>query len=282
MLAILDDESPRAPASVRAYETILLLILVAESWARAVPKWGQLAPAYLGHLAAVTMLCPLGLYVSWRRAALGALAVLYAVLVWHEFPAAGNHAYLEIVLCALGALLYVDDQAERRLYVRVVRWIVVVIFFYSGIQKAVHGYWTRGQYLAYSLGTAGFDVLGRLFDPDELARLSSYRGLAGDGPYLVASWPVLALSNGTLLLEVILAPLLLWRSTRTLAACAALALLACIEVGAREVFFGLVFANAIAFYLPAAIQRALVVPAALGLGVLVLSRLGVLPAITFY
>lgn len=283
MLAFLDDERPADARGLRAYETILLLVLVAESWARAVPKWGQLAPAYHGHLAAVTVLVALGLHLPWRRAAFGALAALYVVLVWREFPASGNHAYLEIVLCALGALFSVDDPEERRLYVRVVRWIVVLIVFYSGVQKAVHGYWARGQYLAFSLGAAGFGALHPLVpDSGELARLTSYRGQPGDGPYLTASWPLLAVSNLTVLLELALAPLLVWRRTRTLAAVAGLILLACIEVGAREVFFGFVFANAIVLYLPATVHRLLVVPAALALCALVLSRFGFLPAMTFY
>jgi hypothetical protein len=281
--AFLDDARAEEPVALRAYESVLLLVVLTEYWLRALPKWGQLAPAYYGHLAAATALCTVGLSsLRWRRAAMGLLAVSHAVLVWREFPAAGNHAYLEVVLCAFGALLHVDDPHERALYLRAVRWTVLVIFFYSGLQKAVHGYWIRGQYLAFSLGTAGFDALRPLFDPAELERLAGYRGAPGDGPYLATSPLVLAASNGTVLVELALAPLLAWRRTRTAAALAGLALLFAIEIGAREVFFGLVFANAIALYLPAAVHRRLVLPVAAGLGMLTLSRLGVLPEIVFY
>lgn len=283
MLAFLHDAGADEPRRLRAYETVLLLVVGTEYWLRAIPKWGALAPAYHGHLAVATVLCALGLAVgAWRGAAMGLLAASHAVLVWREFPAAGNHAYLEVVLLALAALLRTDAPGERALHLRAVRWIVLVIFFYSGLQKAVHGYWTHGQYLAFSLGTAGFDVLRPLFDPAELARLAGYRGAAGDGPYLVASGPLVAASNATVVLELVLAPLLAWRVTRGAAAAVALALLAAIQVAAREAFFGLVFANAVALYLPAGVHRHAVAPVAAVLAGLTLSRLGMLPAMVFY
>ena len=283
MLTLADDAAPRDVASVRAFETIFILVVATEYWLRAVPRWVQLAPAYYGHLALASALCAAALHVPWRRVALAALAVSHAVLVWREFPATGNHAYLEVILCLLGAFLCVDEPAERVLLVRALRWIVALIFVWSGVQKLVHGFWVHGQYLAYALDSAGFrPVLGLLLAPDELARLAGYRGDVGDGPYLVSSWRLLAVSNGTWLVEVALGPLLLWPRTRVPAALAGLGLLLGIEVGAREVFFGLVFANAILTFLPPAAHRRAVIPAALILLALTLSRLGILPEATFY
>jgi hypothetical protein len=283
VMTLVDDAAPRDVAAVRAFETTFVLVLLTEYWLRAVPRWGQLAPAYYGHLALGTVLCAAALHVAWRRVALAGLAVGHAVLVWREFPATGNHAYLEVLLCLLGAFLVVDDPAERRLHVRAVRWMVVAIFTWSGVQKLVHGYWVHGQYLAYALDTAGFrPVLGLLLRPEELTRLAGYRGAVGDGPYLVESWRLLAVSNGTWLVEMALGPLLVWRRTRVAAAVAGLGLLVGIEVGAREVFFGLVFANAILTFLPPAAHRRAVVPAVLVLLALTLSRLGILPEATFY
>lgn len=279
--------APRLPSAhtpgLRAFELILILVVATEYWLRAIPKWVQLAPAYDAHLIVASVLCLVALNPPWRRAALGALAVSHAVLVWREFPAAGNHAYLEVALLGLAALLRADDDGDAAIYTHAVRWLVVVIFFWSAVQKIVHGYWFDGQYLAFSLDSAGFrPVLGLLIPSDELTRLAAYRGDVGDGPYIVRSLPLLIVSNATWIVELALAPLLLWPRTRTIAALCALALVAAIQVGARELFFGLVFANAILLFLPGTTHRRLVLPVAALLAVMTLSRLGVLPEAVFH
>lgn len=284
LLALLDDgDAGDRAAGLRAFETILILVVAAEYWARAIPKWGQLAPAYYGHLAVASVLCLVALRVAWRRWALAVLAVSHAVLVWREFPATGNHAYLEVVFFALAALCGTGARDDDALEQRAVRWLVCVVFFWSAVQKLAYGYWLNGSYLAFSLDSAGFrPVLAWLIDPGELARLSTYQGRPGDGPYLVSSWRLLAVSNGTWLVELLLAPLLVWRRTRRAAAFLGLAVLSGIEVGAREVFFGLVFANAVFCYLPGAWHRRAVPVVALLLAALMLSRVGVLPEAVFH
>jgi len=284
VFALLDDAGGiDQVARARAFELVLILVVGVEYWLRAVPKWGQLAPAYYWHLAVATVCCLAALHVPWRRAALAVLAVSHLGLVWREFPSAGNHAYLEVFFCGLAAFLRTSDPAEARLFVGAVRWMVVIIFFYSGVQKLVHGFWVDGQYLAFSLDSAGFrPVLRLLLSPAEYARLAAFTGEVGDGSYRVASWPLLLVSNGTWLAEMALAPLLVWGRTRIPAALAGLALLAGIEVGAREVFFGLIFVNAVLCFLPVRVHRRAVPVVALLLLALTLSRLGVLPEATFY
>jgi hypothetical protein len=284
VFALLDDaDGTDQTARVRAFELILILVVGTEYWLRAVPKWGQLTPAYYGHLAVATLCCLAALRVPWRRAAFAVLAVSHAGLVWREFPSAGNHAYLEVFFCALAAFLRTSDPAEARLFVRAVRWMVVIIFFYSGLQKWVHGYWVHGQYLAFSLDSAGFrPVLRLLLSPAEYARLAALTGEVGDGSYRVTSWLLLAVSNATWLVEMALAPLLVWRRTRLPAAVVGLALLTGIEVGAREVFFGLIFVNAALCFLPVGLHRRAVPMVAVVLLALTLSRLGVLPEATFF
>ena len=78
------------------------------------------------------------------------------MLVATEFPATGNHAYLEVMLCALAAFLDPARPDEARLYVRAVRSMGVIILACSGLQKLAHGHYFHGEYLAFSLGSASF------------------------------------------------------------------------------------------------------------------------------
>jgi hypothetical protein len=267
----------------RAYETILVLVIGVEYWLRAIPKWGQLAPHYYWLLAMATIACPLALVRRTRRPAFAALALSHAVLVWTEFPSTGNHAYLELLLCAFAGFLDPAEPGDARLYVRAVRWVAVVVLASSGLQKLWQGCYFHGEYLAFSLGAESFrPVLRPLLSHDEFARLTALTGAVGDGPYRVGSLPLVAAANATWITELALGPLLCIRKTRMLAVAVALGLLLAIELAAREVFFGLVFANAILVFAPERAHRRAVPVVGVVLGVLALSRLGILPAMTFY
>ncbi len=74
----------------------------------------------------------------------------------------------------------------------------------------------------------------------------------------------------------------MWPRTRIAAALAGLGLLAGIEVGAREIFFGLIFVNATLCFLPVRLHQRAVPVVAVVLLALTLSRLGILPEATFY
>ena len=280
---LVDDRPTDPRPGLRAYEAILSLVIGVEYWLRAIPKWGQLGPAYYGLIALATIACPLAFSRQTRRIGFAALAVSHTVLVWTEFPSTGNHAYLELLLCVLAVMLDPAEPDEARLYARAVRWVVVVIFASSGVQKLTQGYYFHGEYLAFSLRDAPFrPVLRPLLSREEFARLVTFTGAIGDGPYRVRSWPLLAASNATWLVEIALAPLVCIRRTRRLAVIVGLGMLLAIESAAREVFFGLIFANAILVFAPAWVHRACVPLASGLLVILILSRLGILPAITFY
>jgi hypothetical protein len=282
--AALDDDDPtRLATKLRAFEVVLVLVLVAEFWLRAARSASGPSPQFLGHLLAASLFGGGALTGRLRRPAFALLGLNHAILLWWKFPTGGNHDHLELLFCLLAAFLRLDAADERRLYLRAVRWMVVVVFLFSGVQKLAHGYWVRGLYLAWAIGsTESFRaVLGPLLPPDEVARLASYRGAVGDGPYLVSSLPLLAVSNLTWITELALGPLLLWRATRAAAVGVAVVLLVAIELGAREVFFGLIFLDMIALFLRGDANRRLVVPAVVLLAALALSRLGWLPEITF-
>jgi len=277
------DDEPVRLARIRAFELVFLLILLTEYWARAIPRWEGLAPNYVASLAIATLLCTAALWVPLRRLAFAGLALSHASVVWNEFPAAGNHAYLEVMLCTLCAGLDVRRRDDQVLFLRSVRWLVVLILFYSGVQKLVHGYWFRGEYLAFSLWIDTFrPVIEPLLAPDEYARLITFTRQPGDGPYLVDSLPLLVVSNGVYVAEMGVALLLLVPRARTLAVCAAMLLLLAIEVGARELFFGLIMVNALLLFPTVDASRRFVPLFAVVLGYLMLVRVGLVPDMVFY
>jgi len=277
-----DEPSTRLP-KVRAFEAAVLLILLAEYWARAIPKWDGLATLYVAILGPATVCCLIGLAPSFRRAAFAALAVMHASMIWGEFPAAGNHAYLELLLCVLGAGLDVTDEAEQVLFLRAVRWLTILIFFYAGLQKLVHGYWTGGHYLAFSVWIDSFrPVLAQLIPEQDFTRLLSFTRQVGDGPYLVSSPLFLVVSNGSYIAEMAVAVLLALPATRRVGVVAGIGLLFAIEIAAREVFFGALVVNALLLFLPRARNARLVPVVAVVMTALLLVRLGVLPDMKFY
>jgi hypothetical protein len=270
-------------AQVVAFERIVVLVIGVEYWCRGLARWSDLSTAYVASLGAATVLCVTALLTPWRRLALTALAAIHASVVWNEFPAAGNHAYLEVMLLALAAFLDPRRDAERVLYVAAARWLAVVILFYSGIQKLAHGYYFHAEYFGFSLWIESFrTAFGWVLPADEYARLTAFSGEVGDGPYAVRSALVVAIANLTWIAEIALAPALVWRRTRPFAIAAAVALIVAIEVAAREVFFGLLYLNLILLFLDRALHPKLVLPVVGILVALVLVRVGVLPAVVFY
>ena len=278
-----DDAAVRA-RRLRAFEQAFVLIVVAEYWLRAIPKWGLLGRHYDVLLGVSTVAGAAILAVPrLRRPGFAALALAHLVLLWSEFPSSGNHAYLETYVCLLAVLLRPDDPDESLLELRALRWLAVIVLFFSGVQKLAHGYWVNGEYLVFSLGSETYrTLLGWTLPADELARIARMSGEVGDGPYRVASMLLLVLANGTWLAEIALAPALVWRRTRTVALVGALLLIAEIELVAGEVFFGLVFASLLLLFAHGDRQSAARWLVAAALVVLALSRLGVLPEVTYY
>lgn len=277
-----------APASddvgnVHAFERILVLILATEQWTRALALWESLDTAALLHLALATLFCALAWAVPTRRLGFAGLAGVQLLVLHHDFPQAGNHAYLELILCALLAALDPRVEEERRLLLRSVGWMACVILFWSGVQKLAHGYYFRGEQLSYSVWIESFrPILALLVPAEDLTRLASYTREVGDGPYRVAS-PLFALvSNAVYVAEIALAGTLLVQRLRPYAVAATLAFLTLVEIAAREVFFGLLFANALLLFWPDGLHRRLVGVFAGVLLCLLLMRAGILPPLVFY
>ena len=231
----------------------------------------------------MTLLAAAIVHGRWRRAAFAGLALVQAWYVVRLFPLAGNHRYLEAAFA--GALALLDDTRpeEQRLLLRSLRCMTLVVLFYAGLQKLVHGFWLRGQFLAWALWWESFrPVIRPLLSAEEFQRLTACGWSAGDGPFLASS-PALALvSNAVWVSELALVALLVPRTTRVAACAAACAMLAAASVAARELMFGVEFAAAILLFLPGNTLRRLVLPLAVLLAVLVLVRLEVLPEVVFH
>lgn len=277
----LDGAPPDGGDQVRSFECALVSILAVEYVCRALHV-SDLPPGLWLATGAIVIAATLVLATAWRRPALLALAITHAMVMAYEFPASGNHAYLELLFLGLLAFVNTADPEQRRLFLRAGRWIACVVLFASGLQKLTLGYYLHGQFLAYKLGTATYHtVLGSLLPTEETARLAALDGQPGAGPYLVSSPLWLAVSRAVVLAEIALPVLLVIRRTRLVALGAAILLLFSIETAAREVFFGLVMVNALLLFAPATAHRAFVPGAAVLLAALLLVRLGVLPHVVF-
>jgi hypothetical protein len=243
--------------NLRAFRFLVLVHVSVQTWAYvikpfasahiALPRIGSITVAIV-----LTACCALALTRYARLApvlALPALVLrLYWTLLW--IP---NHTFLVFVCVVLLALLDPDREDEGDLLLQSLRWVAIVVLCYTGVQKALHGCWFRGEFLAWMVSHGTDDwrwVLGWLVPAEEMARLRSFGYEPGSGPYRVASIPFIVLSNLTYLAEIALAVLLLLRRTRTAAAVIAISLVLLIQLAPREFMFFLLFSNILLLFIP--------------------------------
>jgi hypothetical protein len=198
---------------------------------------------------------------AWLRlAACGALAAA----TWKGaaiFPDSSNHFFLEWLCLVFASLTRLDREEEAAAFVRGVRWLPVLVFVWSGINKAVYGTYFDGAYLGSILAHGGFaSVFGWLMSGDELARLLATQP---PGPYAFTSPLAIAASNGVWLGEIAAGVLMLVPRWRSLGAALGVLVLAGIQLGARELMFGTLMLNLLACFAPVAWSRRLL-PASAG------------------
>jgi len=260
VLAMVGTEPPSATlATALAFRRFLLLEAAVHAWVVVghgrEPLFAQLA------LVSALALTPAAV-AGWvprfaTLAARFAFAVMVARLVV-LFPDAYNHLVLETLLTGVAALARSGDADEEALLLGVVRWLVVIVFVWTGLQKVLHACWFRGEFLALAIATnAHYGDLFALVMPDEVARL---RGLvplrAGAGPFLVSAPAFWLLSNLVWVAELALPIGLVVRRTRLLAVAGSIAFLVAVQVVARELVFGVLFTNGLLLFAPAAYRRA--------------------------
>jgi hypothetical protein len=279
-------DAPREPdagSRLLAFQRVVALVVATEYWTKTIRDRALFETADGVALALVSVLAAAILLGRFRRAAFAGLALVQAWWIWRFFPLAGNHRYLELILAIVFSALDERSGEHRRLQLRAVRFMVIVVLFYSGLQKLVWGYWSHGQFLAFAVDREPFTtMLGWLVPTGELARLTSYSGAIGDGPYLIGAPSLIAVSNLVWIVEIGLA-LLLWHpATRRWGWPFACLLVVSIELVARELMFGVEFCAAIALFARGDRLTRWVVPIAMFLGLLVLVRLGLLPEVVFH
>jgi len=215
----------------------------------------QAVPSSAGYsllLWATILACLTGLIPKLSGLASRVVALGLAMQVLATLPLTANHLFLELVCFVPLALLDENDDDEGRLLIHALRWITIIVLFYTGLQKVLYGYYFDGQFLAWV--TANDDRFSALFQyiipAPEFQRLLALVPEVGAGPYRVDSVPFVIMSNGVYLFEISASILMLFCRTRAAAAIAGIAFIAMIEAGAREFIFGAFMINLLLLQFP--------------------------------
>lgn len=248
------------------------------------PLLGDLATAVKWTTIAVALA---GLVLPRFSLAITRIAcVLVLVYIPSYLPDSANHVFLELLFLAFLSFLDERDEEEGVLLCSALRWLVAVVFLWTGVQKLLYGYYFDGQFLAYMAATKTWfgDVFRYLIPAEELQRLVAFNEPAasgtvvftpriGAGPYSVHSALFVAVSNAVYVFEIVVGLLLLVPRTRVLAALASILFVVFIELGARELTFGFLITNAFMLYLPGNWVRRTFPLWAVAYGYLVLAKL---------
>lgn len=259
-----DPDGVDPAPDLRAARTLLLAHWCVQGWAwwlRPLPIPFTIPPACALALAFLLALALAATFTRWARTACRiALVPTLLACAW-TLPGTPNHTLFAALLLALFAWLDTEEGEDAALLLRGLRWMVVIVFFYAGLQKVLHGLYFRGEFLAWMIGQ-GVDrwaaVFGWMLPAGELERLQSYpRYLVDAGPYRVASPFFLAVSNGVWIGELALAVGLCIRRLRIAAALGSIALVFSIQAAPREFMFALLYSQLLVIFLPAGWQRRL-------------------------
>lgn len=216
---------------------------------------------------------------KYRDIGLPLATLLAGTLVVLRLPATANHEVLEF-LCLLFLCLASGSEDHCEAVLNALCYTFAIILFYTGVQKLVYGRYFDGQFLAYMINKE--DRFAFMFqyamssDEFQMVRSINLR-TPGDGPFQFESLFLKICSNLVYVLEMLIPVAMLYRRTRVIATVAAMALIAAIELPAREVIFGVLFINIALLFLGSNwIKRLLPVSLAFHAYVVLIS-LGLLP-----
>jgi hypothetical protein len=246
----LGESDGSGAASLRLLRVILLVHAGIRVWDRALLEEQQ---AFFAAEAVVLMLAA----AAATRSRFGLLACPAAFWVLSVevliTDGVANHVFLEWGAVGLFAFLDPDDDAEGELLLCTLRWMTLIVLFYTGLQKVLLGAYFRGELLAWMIAQRPpfEEFFGWMLPTSELVRLGELDGESiGSGPYRAASWQLLVLSNAVWLSELALPFLMAWRPTRIFAALGAAGFVIGLQLGAREVMFALLFSQLCLLMLP--------------------------------
>jgi len=243
------DDRESHGSKLSTFNLVLLLTIAVHQVTTA--RWIQ---------AGIILLCALvALKERHRRWATAVALIVLLVRFVSEFPLVSNHSYLEGILLSL--YLWIDSSRleERELFLQACRWLAVIIFFYSGVQKLWYGEYFDGRYLAYLCTIAprtraGFELF---VSSEELSRLVSYGTQAGSGPFVISSTIFKVISNSAWISEIMLGLLLLWRRVWPQAIVFGIFTVFVIEFIAREFIFGILMVSLLFLYCRQDVNRRL-------------------------
>lgn len=265
--------APERDLQVRGLQLFLLLHISVRAWLTAIATpYDQSWMIPIAIVASGALL--LGLSRNWTRSATGLAALAWTARLFFRWPQSSNHFYIELGCLLILWLLGARGDDNRKLLLQTVRWLVVIVIFYTGVQKVLYGTYFQGQFLAWEIATK--ENFGAFFQPfigaEEFSRLRHiHPERLGAGPFVVNSPVFLAMSNSVYVVEMLAPFLLLFLRTRVFAAFGFLLFMAAIQAGALELFFGLLMVNLLFLFLPRAINyRALPAFAACYVGLIVL------------
>lgn len=238
---------------------ILLAVYGAECLSIAIFQWESWTPHSWLEVTLVPLAILFYVLTRRRRVTAGLLCGVVLARILHGFPETANHAYLLMLLFGLFALFDIRNPAERAWLLGTCKWILIVVLFYSGLQKLLYGYYSQGEYFAYAIARYEHfrDFFSLVLPSSEIERLASLQLRPGQGPFRLHSSTGILLSRGAYTAELVLPFFLLYRGTRVAGVIGAILMIALIEAAAREFSFGLQFVNLTLLFVPGALNARL-------------------------
>lgn len=249
-----DIDSRGSELKVEGFFFVLIVVFVAERLLL-VAKQGGPWDATSWAEVVFTPICLLCQIITRRkRLTAGLFLSLTLLRIVLTFPDPANHTYLQAILFSLFVIYDARIPEERAWLLGASKWLLLVVLFYSGLQKLLYGYYAHGEYFAYTISRySHFRSFFTLVLPAaEIERLASYHNIPGEGPYQLHSIVGVILSRGSYTAELVLPFLLIERRTRMIGVVGSVLLIAFIESAAREFSFGLQFVNLTLLFVPGA------------------------------
>jgi len=240
------DDPELCHMKLHAFRRAVLLYGALRSWLWMAGGAGDQLQGLPLSATGLSLCCALSVFSRAEVMATRGAAAIVLFQIAQTFPLTHNHLFLEFVAVAILSIARRDRPREEALALQALQWLCAIVLFHTGLQKVLYGLYFRGEFLAFMIGQTDrfaslFEVL---LEESEILRLRSYSVWTTEaGPYLVGSIPFRLASNLVYFAELGLAPLLLVRRTRIVAAVSAIALVLAIQAGARELGFAFLFIN---------------------------------------